>query len=96
MTEVQPQKPDQPPRPDSMFLIGVEVPWELVEWLSWMVGGRTADALSDALFIHSPLVALSTPDEEAILATIDGTAEPPEGLTELREALAARCARGGV
>ena len=46
-----------------MFLAGVEVPGELVEWLQWMVGGRTADVLSEALYIHSPLVLLSARDD---------------------------------
>ena len=77
-------------RPESMLLVGVEVRWELVEWLSWMVQGRTADVLSDSMYVRSVFAVLSPLDEEAILAAIDGALEPPDGLTELREALISR------
>jgi len=77
-------------RPESMLLVGVEVRWELVEWLSWMVHGRTADVLSDSMYVRSVFAVLSPLDEEAILAAIDGALEPPDGLTELREALISR------
>jgi hypothetical protein len=73
-----------------MFLAGVGVPWELVEWLQWIVGGRTGDLLSEALYIHSPVVVLTTRDEEAILKTIESADVPPEGLGELQDVLRAR------
>jgi hypothetical protein len=88
MTEVRPLL--EKPRPDSMFLAGVEVPGELVEWLQWMVGGRTADVLSEALYIHSPLVLLSARDEDAILQAIRRSPELPNGLVELEHVLTAR------
>jgi len=39
-----------------MFIAGVEVRAELVEWLQWMVGGQTADALAEALYVYSPVL----------------------------------------
>jgi hypothetical protein len=87
MTHVEQQRHR---RPESMLLVGVEVRWELVEWLSWMVEGRTADVLSESMYVRSVLAVLSPLDEEAILAAIDGALEPPAGLTDLREALISR------
>ena len=89
MTEVQPPRPGKP-RPDSMLLAGVDVPWELVEWLQWIVGGRTGDLLSEALYIHSPVAVLTTRDEEAMLKAIERADEPLEGLGELHQVLRAR------
>jgi hypothetical protein len=82
MTETQqPRAPEA--RPGSIHVAGVEVRCELVEWLQWMVGGCTADVLSEALYLHLPFVALTTRDEEAILVAIERAAEPPDGLGEL-------------
>jgi len=86
MTEVQPPRPPKP-RPDSMLLAGVEVPWELVEWLQWIVAGPTGDRLSEALYIHA---ILTTRDEEAILKTIESADVPHDRLGELQQGLRAR------
>jgi hypothetical protein len=73
-----------------MLLAGVEVPWELVEWLQWIVAGPTGDRLSEALYIHAPLAILTTRDEEAILKTIESADVPPDRLGELQQGLRAR------
>ena len=94
MSEVQKQYANKQyanrARPESMFLAGVEVRWELVEWLAWIVGGPTADVLVEALYLHLPFVLLKRRDEEAILSAIERAPEPPEELAELQLVLRAR------